>query len=133
MAIARAWDRPFAVLPPALADQKLCEYTRVLQLSALEQRVYAGIEAELDAGPEPVKPRKKYLAWLTVVGLTLYPMCARHSRPHVAACPARPLRLFFSRCPLPPRRCLGIVRRARASAPLLFVYNRSQRKHVIRP
>ena len=64
------------MLPPALADRKLCEYTRVRQLSALEQRVYAGIEAKPDAGHKPVGRWKMYLAWLMVVGITLYPMCA---------------------------------------------------------
>ena len=67
------WDPQFATLSPALADRKLCEYTRVLQLSALEQRVYATIEAEC-AAPEPVRRWKKNLAWFTVAGITLYPM-----------------------------------------------------------
>jgi hypothetical protein len=74
LAQARAWDPKFAVLPPALADRQLCEYTRVLQLSALEQRVFATVEPEPNA-PVPVKLRKKGLAWLVVVGITLYPMC----------------------------------------------------------
>ena len=73
MARAKKWNTKLALLPPALADRKLCEYTRVLQLSALEQRVYAGIEAEVDA-PEPVGPLKKFLAWLAVIGITLYLM-----------------------------------------------------------
>ena len=72
---ATAWDRQFASLSPALADRKLCEYTRVLQLSALEQWVYTGIEAELDDGPAPLRLWKKHLAWLVVVGITLFPMC----------------------------------------------------------
>ena len=75
MACAKKWNTKFASLPPALADRKLCEYTRVLQLSALEQRVYTGIEAELDDGPAPMGLWKKHLAWLVVVGITLYPMC----------------------------------------------------------
>ena len=87
MARASAWDQKFAALPPALADRKLCEYTRVLQLSALEQRVYAmngaGIEDELDNGPAPVELWKKVLAWLAVAVLTLYPMYA--PRPPVIA------------------------------------------------
>jgi hypothetical protein len=62
------------LLSPALADRKLCEYTRVLQLSVLEQRVYARIEDKPDA-PKPVGRWTKYLAWLAVAGLALYPMC----------------------------------------------------------
>ena len=61
LAQARLWDPQFATLSPALADQKLCEYTRVLKLSDLEQRVYTGIEAECVA-PEPVGRWKKCLA-----------------------------------------------------------------------
>ena len=80
VAQARVWDPQFATLSPALADRKLCEYTRVLQLSALEQLVYTGIEAEC-AAPEPVRRWKKYLAWLTVAGITLFPMCVLQSPP----------------------------------------------------
>jgi hypothetical protein len=80
LALARSWGRGFAALPPALADRKLCEYTRVLQLSALEQRVYARIEAESDE-VVPVKRWKKHVAWLTVVIITLYPMCVSRSHP----------------------------------------------------
>ena len=58
MALAFTWDREFALLPQALADRKLCEYTRLLQLSALEQRVYASIDVEPDT-PEPVGLWKK--------------------------------------------------------------------------
>jgi len=89
MARALAWDPKFASLPPALADQKLCEYTRVLQLSTLEQRVYCRIEVEAD-DPEPVERWKKHLAWLTLVGITLYPMCVRRSHPTVIAHPPSP-------------------------------------------
>jgi hypothetical protein len=74
LAQARVWDPRFALLSSTLADRKLCEYTRVLQLSTLEQRVYASTEATPDA-PKPVGPWKKFLAWLAVAGLTLYPMC----------------------------------------------------------
>ena len=84
MARAFAWDPKFASLPPALADRKLCEYSRVLQLSALEQRLYARIEAK-PAESEPVGLWKKYLAWLTLAGITLYPMCVRRSHPTVIA------------------------------------------------
>ena len=73
LAQARGWNPRFALLPSALADRQLCEYTRVLQLSTLEQRVYAGIEAE-PAGPDPVEQWMKNLAWLAVVGLTLFLM-----------------------------------------------------------
>jgi hypothetical protein len=73
LALAHVWDPRVASLPPALADRKLCEYTRVLQLSALEQRVYASVEDKPDA-PKPVNQWKKYLAWLALAGLTLYPM-----------------------------------------------------------
>ena len=75
MALALSWDSQFAALSPALADRKLCEYTRILQLSTLEQRVYARVqEAELDVGPKPVRLWKKHLAWLLVFCITLYPM-----------------------------------------------------------
>ena len=74
MARARVWGQQFALLPPVLADRKLCEYTRVLQLTALEQRVYATIDAER-ATPEPVGMFKKSLAWLAMAVLTLLPMC----------------------------------------------------------
>jgi hypothetical protein len=87
MARARAWGPQFALLPPALADRKLCEYTRVLQLSALEQRVYAKIEAKR-ATPEPVGLLKKGLAWLTVAVLTLFPMFV--PMPHRATRCCRP-------------------------------------------
>ena len=73
LALAHVWDPRVALLPPALADRKLCEYTRVQQLSALEQRVYASIEDKPDK-PKPVGQWKKYLAWLAVAGITLYPM-----------------------------------------------------------
>ena len=92
MALACTWDREFALLPPALADRKLCEYTRVLQLSALEQRVYASIDGKPDT-PKPVGLWKKYLAWLTVVGITLYPMCV----------PQPPARRSLTRAPSPAR------------------------------
>ena len=75
---AQAWDEQIASLSPALADRKLCEYTRVLQLSALEQLIYAWTEAKPDA-PKPVRLRKKYLAWLAVAVLTLGPMCVPQS------------------------------------------------------
>ena len=61
MAQAQVWEPRFALLPPVVADRKLCEYTRVLQLSALEQRVYALIEAKPDA-PRPVARWNKHLA-----------------------------------------------------------------------
>ena len=89
MAQARAWGPQFETLPSALADRKLCEYTRVLLLSALEQRVYAVIEAKPDA-PKPVGLWKKYLAWLVMAGLTLYPMYVSLLRFQVAARPPPP-------------------------------------------
>ena len=98
---ALVWDPHFATLPPALADRKLCEYTRVLQLTALEQRVYTKIEKKR-APTGPVGLWAKHLAWLTVAVLALFPMCVpqptRHRRiffisaaislpaPHVPAC-----------------------------------------------
>ena len=128
LAQARVWAPQFASLSPALADRKLCEYTRVLQLSALEQRVYAGIEAEV-AAPEPVGRWKKYLAWLTVAGITLYPMCVMPLPPppsHRRHRRVFPHRLVF----LTPRRCLHSAHRACASASLFCnsaLYNRATR------
>ena len=101
LAQARVWDPQFATLSPALADRKLCEYTRVMQLSALEQRVCATIEAKPEA-PEPVRRWRKGLAWLTVVGITLYPMCVPQSPPPQPPASHRrhrlvfPLRFFFA-------------------------------------
>jgi hypothetical protein len=114
MARARAWERQFASLPPALADRKLCEYTRMLQLSALEQRVYAmngaGIEDELDgAGPASVGLWKKVMAWLGMFVLTVYAMCA--PQPPTAAARHRyrlvSALLCCSRHLPPSRHCLG--------------------------
>jgi hypothetical protein len=76
----------------------------VLQLSALEQLVYATIEAD-PARPKPVKLRTKCLAWLTVLGITLYPMCVPRSRLPAVVCPPPPA-AASSLCP-------GIVRCAR--------------------
>ena len=100
MARALVWDPQFATLPTVLTDQKLCEYTRLLLLSALEQRVYAKIEAK-PAGPKPVRLWKKSLAWLAVVGIAILPMCV----------------------PQPPHRRVVADRRRRLSSPaLLCVY-----------
>jgi hypothetical protein len=123
LAQARVWDPQFATLSPALADRKLCEYTRVLQLSALEQRVYATIEAKPDA-PEPVARWKKYLAWLTVAGITLYPMCVSQSPPPPHASYRRhrlvfPLRFLV----LPPRDCFAIGHRACASSSFFEIHS----------
>ena len=88
LASARNWAPHITSLPPALADRKLCEYTRVLQLTALEQRVYATIEAER-APPEPVGLFKKGLAWLLMAVLTLFPMCVPMPPPPPAAAARR--------------------------------------------
>jgi hypothetical protein len=106
LARAHAWYPQFASLPPGLADRKLCEYTRVLQLSTLEQRVYAKVEAE-PARPKPAGPWKRAIAWLTMIGLTLYPMCvpsppARRYPPPVAR--PRTRVLFCHRPPSPKTR-----------------------------
>ena len=111
MARARAWGPQFALLPPALADRKLCEYTRVLQLSALEQRVYAMIEAER-AAPEPVGLWTKYLAWLTVAVLTLFPMCV--PMPHRATRCCRPRAARPHPCSFPYRVAVATLFPARA-------------------
>ena len=116
LAQARVREPQFSTLSPALADWKPCEYTRVLQLSALEQRVYTVIEAEC-AAPELVRRRRKYLAWLTVAGMTLCPLCVLQSPSPPTASHRRhrlvfPLRFLF----LPPRHCFAIVHRAYAIA-----------------
>ena len=121
LARARKWAPHITSLPPVLADRKLCEYTRVLQLTALEQRVYATIEAER-APPEPVGLFKKGLAWLLMAVLTLFPMCvpmppaaARRCRPPLPpAAAARRPHAAAHHCH--PHACLGIARSARAFA-----------------
>ena len=79
----------------------------MLQLTALEQRLYAKIQAKR-AAPEPVRLWKKRLAWLTVAILACLPMSvpqppARRRPPpapnsrrsHRLLCPHR--LLFFGR------------------------------------
>ena len=107
MARALAWDPQFAKLSPALADRKLCEYTRVLQLTSLEQRAYAKIDAKR-AAPEPVGLWKKHLSWLTVAVLACFPMSVPQP-PARRRPPPPPASIIV----LPPHRFLGIIRRAR--------------------
>ena len=111
MARARAWGPQFALLPPALADRKLCEYVRVQQLTVLEQRVYAMIDAER-ATPEPVGMLKKCLAWLTVAVLALFPMFV--PMPHRATHYCRPPNARPHPCLFPYRAAVSTSFPARA-------------------